>query len=82
MDKKEHFRHELKYEINYENYLILRQRLRYVMKPDVHTGSDGCYRIYSIYFDNMNDKALREKINGVLGMSGYIVPKYKMDVEA
>ncbi len=79
MDKKEHFRHELKYEINYENYLILRQRLRYVMKPDVHTGSDGCYRIYSIYFDNMNDKALREKINGVPGREKFRIRYYNND---
>jgi len=34
------------------------------MKSDFHTGPDGRYTIRSIYFDNVNDKALREKIDG------------------
>ena len=34
-------------------------------KLDPHTGSKGYYTIRSLYFDNMADKALREKIDGV-----------------
>lgn len=60
-----HFRHELKYDIDFGAYLALRQRLRPVMRPDPHTGEDGRYTIRSIYFDNTEDKALREKINGI-----------------
>ena len=61
----ETYRHELKYTIDMGTYLSLRQRLRTVMKTDSHAGADGRYIVHSIYFDNADDKALREKINGV-----------------
>ena len=58
MEKKEHYRHELKYTINYWQYLQLRSRFRQVMKMDPHTRADGTYSIRSIYFDNIQDKLL------------------------
>ena len=58
------YRHEWKHELNYPDLLSLRSRLRAVMEPDPHT-IDGKYCIRSLYFDNLNDKALREKIDGV-----------------
>ena len=58
------FRHEWKHEINYCDLLILRQRLHAVADLDPHA-VDGIYRIRSLYFDNIRDKALREKIDGV-----------------
>ena len=58
------FRHELKQEITYADMLDLRKRLKAVMQRDSHA-TDGRYEIRSLYFDNLNDKALREKIDGV-----------------
>lgn len=58
------YRHEWKYEINYVDRLTLLKRLGAIMKSDSHA-IDGVYQIRSLYFDNMNDKALREKIDGV-----------------
>ena len=58
------FRHELKQEITYADMLVLRQRLKTVMQKDSHA-TDGRYEIRSLYFDTVNDKALREKIDGV-----------------
>ncbi len=58
------YRHEWKHEISYADMLALRQRLRAVMDLDPHAAS-GSYRIRSLYFDNLRDKALREKIDGV-----------------
>lgn len=58
------FRHEWKHEINYSDMVVLRQRLKAVMKPD-ENAVDGKYFIRSLYFDNISDKALREKIDGV-----------------
>ena len=58
------FRHEWKHEINYCDLLILRQRLTAIAHLDPHA-VDGVYRIRSLYFDNIRDKALREKIDGV-----------------
>ena len=59
------FRHELKFEVDRGQYMIIRQRLRAVCEPDPHAGDDGTYLIRSIYFDNADDKALAEKVNGV-----------------
>ncbi len=50
--------------MNYCDMLNLRQRLSAVAKRDVHA-VDGKYQIRSLYFDNLYDKALTEKINGV-----------------
>lgn len=59
-----HYRHEWKHELNYADLLCIRQRLRAVAEPDPHA-VDGTYMIRSLYFDNIDDKALREKIDGV-----------------
>ena len=65
MDQENHYRHEQKFAISYGDYVAMRARLRAVMKPDPHTSADGKYRIRSIYFDNADDKALREKVDGI-----------------
>lgn len=44
--------------------IALRQRLRAVAQPDIHT-IDNNYEIRSLYFDSLSDKALREKLDGV-----------------
>lgn len=59
-----HYRHEWKHEISYADLLAIRQRLRAVAESDPHA-ANGCYLIRSLYFDNAEDKALREKIDGV-----------------
>ncbi len=58
------FRHEWKHEIGYADLMALRSRLAAVMERDVHS-SHGRYQIRSLYFDNLADKALREKLDGV-----------------
>lgn len=57
-------RHEIKHEINYSDMLTIRHRLNAVAYPAPHA-IDGKYFIRSLYFDNISDKALMEKINGV-----------------
>lgn len=58
------YRHEWKHEITYLDLLSIRQRMRAIATPDVHA-TDGKYLIRSLYFDNADDKALREKVDGV-----------------
>ena len=65
MKSKSKFRHELKYEINYGKYLALKNRIKPIMSLDKYAQEDGGYRIQSIYFDNYDDKALREKLYGM-----------------
>ncbi len=57
-------RHEWKYELNYADLLVLRQRLKAVLAPDPHA-KNGVYRVRSLYFDDPSDRALREKLDGV-----------------
>lgn len=65
MQDQNHYRHEYKYEITYVDYYELRARLGCLMQRDPHVDADGRYRVHSLYFDNCNDTALREKIDGV-----------------
>ena len=58
------FRHEYKHEITAYDRFVLRDRLRAICRPDPHA-IDGKYEIRSLYFDNLDDMALREKLDGV-----------------
>ena len=58
------YRHEWKHEICFPDMLILKKRLSAVAAHDSH-GINGTYKIRSLYFDTADDKALREKIDGV-----------------
>jgi len=58
-------RHELKHYINYADVLQLRSRLPFVARVDENAREGNGYRVKSLYFDNYNDKALKEKIDGV-----------------
>lgn len=58
--------------------LVLRQRLKSVMMPDSHA-KDGRYEIRSLYFDNPDDKALREKLDGVSVREKYRIRLYNND---
>ena len=73
------FRHEWKHEISISDALAIRQRLRTVTRPDVHS-VDGKYKIRSLYFDNLADKALREKIDGVNYREKFRIRYYNDDV--
>lgn len=58
------YRHEWKHIINHADKIAIRQRLRAVAQVDANA-ADGRYLIRSLYFDNISDKALREKLDGV-----------------
>ena len=72
------YRHEWKHEINYADMLAIRQRMRAVARPDPHA-ADGCYLIRSLYFDTANDKALREKTDGVNRREKWRIRYYNLD---
>jgi len=58
------YRHEVKHYLNWSDLMSIRARARVIMQPDPHA-KDGKYHIRSLYFDNQEDKALREKVDGV-----------------
>lgn len=72
------FRHEWKHEIGQGDLLALRARLRAVMAWDEHS-VNGKYEIRSLYFDNLADRALREKIDGVNSREKFRVRYYNGD---
>lgn len=73
-------RHELKHEISYEDYLALRHRLLPVLRHDPHAGRDGMYWVHSLYFDNYNDKILREKLDGQAEREKFRIRYYNSDL--
>ena len=76
--EEQQFRHEVKHEISKSDMLILRQRLRAVMSPDIHA-VNGVYEIRSLYFDTPDDKALREKLDGVNVREKFRIRLYNND---
>lgn len=78
-DKK--MRHEYKHYINYSDYLELRSRLQAVAKKDSHVDESGTYRIRSLYFDNIQDKALREKLQGISVREKFRIRYYNDDFD-
>lgn len=72
-------RHEFKYSVSTCEYLLLRQRLRATLSHDGHVNADGEYRIRSLYFDNVYDKALREKLDGAETREKFRIRAYNFD---
>ncbi|UQZ83916.1 VTC domain protein [Paenibacillus konkukensis] len=70
------FRHELKYYVNYHQYNVLRLRFRHLLKQDKHSGETGEYHIRSLYFDDIDNKALHEKLGGVRDREKYRIRIY------
>lgn len=72
-------RHEWKHRITYEDYLVISSRLRHIAQYDKYAGQDGGYTVHSLYFDNLQDKALREKLDGVDRREKFRIRYYNED---
>lgn len=70
------YRHEYKHAINLLDYHTLRQRIMPILRIDPNAGEDGRYHIRSLYFDNDDDKALREKLYGLPNREKYRIRLY------
>lgn len=73
------FRHEWKHEITVSDMVTVRQRLGVVAKPDVNAVC-GKYFIRSLYFDNLSDRVLREKLDGVNMREKFRIRYYNGDL--
>lgn len=73
-----HYRHEWKHEITLSNLITIQQRMRCIAMPDPHA-VNGKYFIRSLYFDNLKDKALREKVDGVNRREKFRIRYYNLD---
>lgn len=74
------YRHEIKHEIHAGDKAAIIANLRAVARADPHAGPDGRYQIRSLYFDNLYDKALREKKDGVSRREKFRIRYYNGDL--
>ena len=73
------YRNELKHVIDAGDKAAICANMRAVAKPDPHAGPDGRYLIRSLYFDNIRDRALREKLDGVNEREKFRIRYYNGD---
>jgi len=74
------YRYEWKIELNELDLQVLRTRLRLVAELDPYSPTgDGLYFIRSLYFDTPEDKALREKLDGVNRREKFRIRYYNHD---
>lgn len=59
------YRNELKHLITSGDRAAICATMKAIAKLDPHAQAKGCYTIRSLYFDNIADKALREKMDGI-----------------
>lgn len=76
--KKESWRHEWKYAISASEKVRIRRMLQVIAQTDQHA-VNGRYRISSLYFDNIWDTALYEKIDGVNDREKFRIRYYDGD---
>lgn len=74
------YRNECKHFINYADFLALRMRLDALMPRDPHAGPEGGYFVRSLYFDDLEDTALLEKLNGVNAREKFRIRYYDGDL--
>lgn len=72
-------RHEIKFIISLFEAELLKRRLPTLLKPDPHARPDGGYFIRSVYFDDPDYSAYREKLDGVKERTKYRIRFYNMN---
>ena len=78
---QEKWRQELKYTLTEADSIMTASRLSAFMQRDTHVGERKEYLIRSLYFDNLYDKALREKLSGVGIRDKYRIRYYDFDTD-
>ena len=74
-------RHELKYYMNYHDYLTIRNKIKYFMKTDANANENGEYEIISLYFDDIFNSAYNEKLMGINERKKYRIRIYNFNDE-
>jgi hypothetical protein len=74
------YRHEVKHIINRSDAIAIRNNMTAVASSDRHVQEDGTYLIRSLYFDDLNDTALWEKLDGVNERRKFRIRYYNNDL--
>lgn len=73
------YRHELKYYITEGDYALLKRKLSLTMEQDAFAKKNGGeYFIRSLYFDDRDDSAFREKLDGIDERDKFRIRIYNM----
>jgi hypothetical protein len=70
------FRHELKYLINYQDYVLIKSRLKNLLSSDANANADYAYSVRSLYFDDYYNHAYSDKYSGAFTRSKYRIRIY------
>lgn len=62
--KEQTFRHELKYIISAAEIAVIKNRINHLLSLDDHTAASGVYCVRSLYFDDYDNRCLRENEDG------------------
>ena len=76
---EEKWRKELKYTLTEVESVMMARRLSVFMKRDIHTDGRKKYFIRYLYFDNPDDKVLKEKLSGVAVRDKFRIRYYNFD---
>jgi hypothetical protein len=73
-------RQELKYYINYIDYLALKSRLKAIFSRDRNNNPQGYYHVRSLYFDNKSNNKYYEKMAGLEKRNKYRIRIYNLSL--
>lgn len=71
-------RKELKYYINYIDYLTLKNKISGIFSKDGNSTKDGYYHVRSLYFDNKSNDSYYEKMSGIENRNKYRIRIYNL----
>lgn len=72
------YRHELKFVCPDTELKLIENRIKLVMRPDIHTNQQGEYLIRSVYFDDIYRNCYYENENGVDPREKYRIRIYNL----
>jgi len=70
------YRNEFKYYISPHQRFLITQKLKGILQLDQHVSGDGEYHIRSLYFDDIKNTALHEKLGGIRDRAKYRIRIY------
>ena len=74
------YRHEIKHLISPADATAIKHNLKAVAAIDPHAQKEGAYRIRSLYFDDLQNTALWEKLDGVNERRKFRIRYYNADL--
>ena len=74
------YRHEKKYVLTYQEYLIIKNKIKHIFDEDSNH-HNGSYNVYSVYFDDYLNTAYLEKVAGIQNRYKYRIRTYNLNSE-